>query len=224
MFLCFHRFCVPSIIQYRRFIKSNKVKACTMYVCCSSHPSRTVDRNFSIWWLYVCAGASRCINWQKLYWFMVFHISIWGSLELCLGGLSPTKPSHGDGTEIFVNAVRIWLISCASFLRWALSIFILNVSTLAFSAMHSEFFHVFFFCFFVVKIFHCFFGDGNFQRQNFTILAKFFLYPLFLETVQLQRRICLGLVSKAAALIQDSTIDQFFQCLVEFVYFCNFWE
>jgi len=29
----------------------------------------------------------------------VFHITIWGDLELCLGGLSPPKLSNGDGTE-----------------------------------------------------------------------------------------------------------------------------
>jgi len=28
----------------------------------------------------------------------VFHISIWGDLELCLGGLSPPKSPRGDGT------------------------------------------------------------------------------------------------------------------------------
>jgi len=26
-------------------------------------------------------------NWQKLHWFIVFHASIWGGLQLCLGGL-----------------------------------------------------------------------------------------------------------------------------------------
>jgi len=28
----------------------------------------------------------------------MFHISIWGDLELCLGGLSQPKPPCGDGT------------------------------------------------------------------------------------------------------------------------------
>jgi len=30
----------------------------------------------------------------------VFHISIWGGLVLCLGGLSPQKPPRGDGTDL----------------------------------------------------------------------------------------------------------------------------
>jgi len=28
----------------------------------------------------------------------VFHVSIWGGLELCFGGPSPPKPPRGDGT------------------------------------------------------------------------------------------------------------------------------
>jgi len=28
----------------------------------------------------------------------VFHISLFGDLELCLGGLSSSKPPRGDGT------------------------------------------------------------------------------------------------------------------------------
>ena len=34
---------------------------------------------------------------QKLYLFVVFHVSIWGGLELCWGA-KPTKAPHGDGT------------------------------------------------------------------------------------------------------------------------------
>jgi len=30
----------------------------------------------------------------------VFHVSIWGGLELCLEGLSPPKPPLGDGTDV----------------------------------------------------------------------------------------------------------------------------
>jgi len=36
-------------------------------------------------------GARHSKNWQKLHWFIV-------GLELCLGGLSPPKPPHSDGT------------------------------------------------------------------------------------------------------------------------------
>jgi len=28
----------------------------------------------------------------------VFHISVWGGLDLCLAGLSPPKPPRGDWT------------------------------------------------------------------------------------------------------------------------------
>jgi len=30
----------------------------------------------------------------------VFHVLIWGSLELFLGGLSPQNPPRGDGTGL----------------------------------------------------------------------------------------------------------------------------
>jgi len=30
----------------------------------------------------------------------VFHVSIWGGLELCLGGAKPTKAPRGDGTDL----------------------------------------------------------------------------------------------------------------------------
>jgi len=29
----------------------------------------------------------------------VFHVSVWGVLELCLVGVSPRKPPRGDGTD-----------------------------------------------------------------------------------------------------------------------------
>jgi len=35
---------------------------------------------------------------KKLHRFIVLYNSIWGGLELCLGGLSPQKPPRGDGT------------------------------------------------------------------------------------------------------------------------------
>jgi len=53
--------------------------------------------------LCVCAGSFTFVqrgldihSWQKLHWFTMFHISIWGSLELCLGGISLPNP-RGDG-------------------------------------------------------------------------------------------------------------------------------
>ena len=40
----------------------------------------------------------------------MFHISIWGGLELCLGGLSPPKPPRGDGTACYTY--------CTTFLQY----------------------------------------------------------------------------------------------------------
>ena len=39
--------------------------------------------------LCLCGGAWNSKNWQKINWFIVFHVLIWGGLELCLGRLSP---------------------------------------------------------------------------------------------------------------------------------------
>ena len=42
----------------------------------------------------------------------MFHISIWGDLELCLGGLSPPRPLCGDGTGLKSgHSVKKWLES-----------------------------------------------------------------------------------------------------------------
>ena len=61
--------------------------------------NRTVARKFSIGALWVYAGGAwHSKNWQQLNWFVVFHASIWGGLELCLGELSLQKPPLGDGT------------------------------------------------------------------------------------------------------------------------------
>jgi len=39
----------------------------------------------------------------------VFHVSIWGGLELCLGGLGPPKPPHGDGTETVITENHVFV-------------------------------------------------------------------------------------------------------------------
>ena len=68
---------------------------------------RTVARNSSLGGLYVCAGRLYVRAggldiqiWQKSHWFIMFHTSILGSLELCLGGLRPPNPPRGDGTGL----------------------------------------------------------------------------------------------------------------------------
>jgi len=38
----------------------------------------------------------------------MFHISIWGGLELCLGEIIPPKPSFGDGTEVCAWNTQGW--------------------------------------------------------------------------------------------------------------------
>jgi len=50
--------------------------------------------------LRFCGGAWHSKNWQNLNWFTVFHVTIWGGLELCLGGAKPQKPSRSDGTVL----------------------------------------------------------------------------------------------------------------------------
>jgi len=44
---------------------------------------------------------------------MVFHVSIWGGLELRLGGLSPQNPPRGDVTGLiaygkFIKIMTSW--------------------------------------------------------------------------------------------------------------------
>jgi len=59
------------------------------------YPIYAAHRKFSIGGaLGLCGGAWHCKNWQNLNWFIVFHVSIRGGLELCLGELS----TRGDGT------------------------------------------------------------------------------------------------------------------------------
>jgi len=65
----------------------------------------SLDQNLRlIGGLYVCLGVFKFVQngldiqiWQKFHGFIVFHISIWGGLELCLGGLSPPKPPVTTG-------------------------------------------------------------------------------------------------------------------------------
>ena len=72
---------------------------------------RTIVGKFSIVALCVCArGVDISKNWQKLHWFIVFHVSIW---ELgALFGAKPTKAPGGDRTEQTVDKSRI---SCRSY-------------------------------------------------------------------------------------------------------------
>ena len=58
-----------------------------------------VARKSSMGGLYVCVGGLTFAQggldiqiWQIFHWLIVFQISIWGVLELCLGGISPPKP------------------------------------------------------------------------------------------------------------------------------------
>ena len=50
--------------------------------------------------LYVCGGGDLHSKiWQKLHWFIVFHLSIRG-FGSCLGGPKRTKVPRGDGTNL----------------------------------------------------------------------------------------------------------------------------
>ena len=52
-----------------------------------------------------CRGGVDIQIWQNFRWFIVFQISIWGGLKLCLGGLSPPKLPRGDGTACHLRPV-----------------------------------------------------------------------------------------------------------------------
>ena len=71
----------------------------------SRHVIRTVARKSSTRGLYVRAGGVDIQIWQNFRWFIVFQISIWGGLKLCLGGLSPPKLPRGDGTAYHLRPV-----------------------------------------------------------------------------------------------------------------------
>jgi len=68
--------------------KEGKIVRCGSLLCpwCRCE-SRTIAGKSSIGGLYVCAGEGGLDikTWQKFHWFVVFHTSIWGGLELCLG-------------------------------------------------------------------------------------------------------------------------------------------
>jgi len=49
--------------------------------------------------LRLCPAGLKLKSWWNLQWFIVFHISIWGGLVLCLWVLSPSNTSRGDGTD-----------------------------------------------------------------------------------------------------------------------------
>jgi len=47
--------------------------------------------------LGLCGRAWHSTNWQNLNWFIVFHVSLWGGLELWLWGISTQKPPVATG-------------------------------------------------------------------------------------------------------------------------------
>jgi len=55
--------------------------------------------------LRLCRWAWHLKIWQKLHWFIVFYISIFGGLEFCLGELSPPKPPlwWRDWVDHYIN-------------------------------------------------------------------------------------------------------------------------
>ena len=57
--------------------------------CLCSLP--TITRRSSIWRPRLCKGDWNSKIWQKIHWFIVFHISILGDLQL-FGEAKPTKP------------------------------------------------------------------------------------------------------------------------------------
>ena len=58
-------------------------------------------------------GAWHSKHWQKLNWFIVFHVSVWGGLELCLGGLSLQEKPVAAGLyltrrDVVRRSRKIW--------------------------------------------------------------------------------------------------------------------
>jgi len=93
IFFCILKFSFSSTLllppwptAVRRPGKVGKFVRCGSLLCTWRRcESRTVARKSSI------RGLDFQI-WQKFHWFIVFRNSIWGGLDLCLGGISPPKP------------------------------------------------------------------------------------------------------------------------------------
>ena len=69
---------------------------------------------------FVHRGAWNFKIWQKIHWYILFHILIWRSLELCLVGLSP--PSHrGNGTSGQQTSISKTVLP--NHARWDISLF-----------------------------------------------------------------------------------------------------
>jgi len=77
--------------------------------------------------LYHCAGWLDILKFDELNWFIVFHTSIWGCLELCLGGLSSPKPPIPVATGLVhcdsptANSSTL-MLKLQKLLRWALQL------------------------------------------------------------------------------------------------------
>ena len=77
---------------------------------------RTVARKSSIGGLYVRAGGGLDIQiWQKFHWLIVFHISVWGWLKLCLEESPPVATG-------LIQPQICWMCQLGRFLRHFLSI------------------------------------------------------------------------------------------------------
>ena len=64
---------------------------------------------------------------KKLHWSIVFHVSTWGGLELCLGGLSPPKPPVATGlslARLTTLSRSVILQTLNFFLRTSLDLFL----------------------------------------------------------------------------------------------------
>jgi len=57
--------------------------------------------------LRLCRGAWHSEIWQKLHWFEVFHISIWGAWSF-VWGAKPTIDPRGDGTVLVMEAFSLY--------------------------------------------------------------------------------------------------------------------
>ena len=80
-------------------LKPSKKNGCLTWLwMLSSMFQWMVQQDFNRGALCLCNGAWNSENWQKLHWFIVFRISIWGAGSF-VWGANCTKTPHGDETE-----------------------------------------------------------------------------------------------------------------------------
>jgi len=79
-----------SLFEVHYLFLVNDVSRCMYYFICffffADHlNTEQSPESFQLGALHLCRGAWHSKNWQKLHWFIVFHVSIWGGLGVLFG-------------------------------------------------------------------------------------------------------------------------------------------